>query len=125
MNRIKEVDPGTSLLKLKTGALLVDVRRQKEVNELTYAVTEYMHIPLKQLESRWTEIPKDKALILACRSGRRSLKAAYFLQNQGVEQVFNLQGGILKWVENGLPIKGSIDKLSGVKGCDCSDPDCC
>lgn len=125
MKRIREIDPGSTQSRLKSGALLVDVRRQKEVDEVTYDVLEYMHIPLKQLENRWKEIPGDKELILACRSGIRSLKAAYFLQKQGVKRVSNLQGGLLKWVGSGLPAKGNVRKLRDSIGCDCSNPDCC
>ena len=125
INRAKEICPTTTLNKLKEGALLVDVRRQKEVEDVTYDVPNYLHIPLSQLEERWSEIPKHKELVMACRSGSRSLKATYFLMNQGYDKVFNLEGGLLKWVAKGFLAKGNVTGLLAGMNCDCSKPDCC
>ena len=124
-NRAKEICPTTTMGKLDKGALLVDVRRKKEVEEVTYDVTNYLHIPLSQLEERMAEIPKDKEVVLACRSGERSLRSTYFLMNHGYEKVVNLEGGLLKWANKGKPTKGNVAGLLAAANCDCSKPDCC
>lgn len=85
-NRAKEICPTTTMGKLEKGALLVDVRRQEEVEDVTYNVANYLHIPLSQLEERFIEIPKDKEVVLACRSGGRSLRATYFLMNTATKK---------------------------------------
>jgi len=123
--RAEEICPTTTMEKLKAGAMLVDVRRQKEVEDVTYDVANYVNIPLRQLEERMAEIPKDKEVILVCRSGSRSLRATYFLMNHGYEKVFNLEGGLLKWVNKGKPTKGNVAGLLATASCDCSKPDCC
>jgi len=111
--------------KLRQGALLVDVRRPGEVEEVSFDVPEYLHIPLKELEHRWQEIPIGREVIFACRSGRRSLKATYFMMNHGFDKVFNMEGGMLKWASKGFPAKGNVDGLLAAQSCDCSQPDCC
>ena len=47
-------------------------------------------------------LPKDKTIAVYCRSGKRSLKAARILANEGYE-VVNLRGGWLEWTEKCKP----------------------
>jgi adenylyltransferase/sulfurtransferase len=56
-------------------------------------------IPLGQLNERYGEIPKGREIIVHCRSGARSARAAHFLKNRGYENVHNLDGGILAWID--------------------------
>jgi len=62
-------------------------------------------IPLGQVPSRLAEIPKDKTVILTCRSGNRSGQVADFLRQQGWKNVHNMAGGIAAWQQAGLPIE--------------------
>ncbi|MSO57001.1 MAG: molybdopterin-synthase adenylyltransferase MoeB [Acidobacteria bacterium] len=54
-------------------------------------------IPLGEVPQRYQEIPKDKEIIVQCKMGGRSAKAAHFLRQQGFARVKNLTGGILAW----------------------------
>ena len=54
-------------------------------------------IPLGEVPQRVNEIPKDKEIIVHCKMGGRSAKAASFLRQQGYTNVKNLKGGILDW----------------------------
>lgn len=78
--------------------LLLDVREDME-----YMVSNLggHHIPVEQLESRLQEIEdrKDAEVVVMCRSGGRSARAAALLENYGFKQVANLTGGIKKWAE--------------------------
>jgi len=125
MKQAKEICPTTTMGKVKEGALIVDVRNTSEVEEVTYDVPNYMNIPLNELEDRIAEIPKDKDIVMVCRSGGRSLKATYFLMNAGYEHVSNMDGGILKWASKEFPTKGNVDELLNAASCDCSKPNCC
>ncbi len=124
MKEAKQICPTTTLGKVKDGALLVDVRRDSEVNEVTFDVPNYLHIPLHELEDRINEIPKDKEVVLVCRSGERSLRATYYLMNHGYENVYNMRDGIIKWATKRFPTKGNTDDLIN-NSCDCSQQDCC
>jgi sulfur-carrier protein adenylyltransferase/sulfurtransferase len=54
-------------------------------------------IPLGDVPRRYQEIPRDKEIIVHCKMGGRSAKAAAFLRQQGFKNVKNLKGGILDW----------------------------
>ena len=54
-------------------------------------------IPLGEVPQRVEEIPRDKEIIVHCKMGGRSAKAAAFLRQQGYTNVKNLKGGILDW----------------------------
>lgn len=76
--------------------LLLDVREDYE-----FATDEMggKLIPLNTLPSALSQLKKDQRIIVHCRSGQRSKKAAKLLQENGFKQVHNLQGGILAWRE--------------------------
>jgi sulfur-carrier protein adenylyltransferase/sulfurtransferase len=54
-------------------------------------------IPLGELESRISQLPKTGTLVLQCHSGGRSEQAARILQEAGFENAMNLEGGIDAW----------------------------
>jgi molybdopterin/thiamine biosynthesis adenylyltransferase/rhodanese-related sulfurtransferase len=56
-------------------------------------------LPLPQLPQRFAELPRDREMIVHCRSGMRSARAIQFLRQQGFERVKNLKGGILAWAD--------------------------
>ncbi|MEI6700372.1 MAG: rhodanese-like domain-containing protein [Actinomycetota bacterium] len=76
---------------------LLDVREDDEVAEWTYPT--YVHIPLGELGARIGELPKDRQILCACRSGGRSMKAAALLDEAGYD-VVNLDGGALAWMQD-------------------------
>ncbi|MBS1956404.1 MAG: molybdopterin-synthase adenylyltransferase MoeB [Cyanobacteria bacterium SZAS-4] len=75
--------------------LLIDVR---EANEYNYShLQNAIHFPLSNLPQSLHEIPKDANVVVYCKSGARSLKAAEMLQQAGVRSVRNLNGGLSAW----------------------------
>ncbi len=77
---------------------LLDVREPHEVPIATLGAP---LIPVGSLEARLGEIPvgKDAEIVIHCRSGARSQKAALILKNAGFTHVANLAGGILDWAD--------------------------
>ncbi len=124
MERAKEICPTTSLGKIKEGAVLVDVRELKEINDIAFGVANQLIIPLSEFEERFQEIPKDKEVVVACSTGSRSLKAVYYLMNHGYESVFNMRDGIVKWAREGFPVQGDATHLLNDSSC-CSNEGCC
>ncbi|KAI3794283.1 hypothetical protein L1987_36912 [Smallanthus sonchifolius] len=47
---------------------------------------------------------KDDHLIVGCQSGVRSVDATVDLLGAGFKHVYNMGGGYLAWVQNGLPV---------------------
>ncbi len=70
------------------GALVVDVRTPGEWEEGHCEASQLL--PLNELPARFEELPKDKTLLMVCRSGGRSEQATLFLKSMGYGQVFNL-----------------------------------
>src|SRR3954468_10788973 len=54
-------------------------------------------IPLGELAERVDELPRDKQIVVMCKTGARSASATAFLRQQGFSNVYNLQGGITAW----------------------------
>lgn len=54
-------------------------------------------IPLAEVPVRVNEIPRDRKVVVHCRSGMRSAKAVEALQGLGLTNVWNVTGGILAW----------------------------
>lgn len=67
---------------IDAGALVVDVRSLPEWNE---GHGPSLFMPLDQLAARVDELPKDKVLLMVCRSGARSAQAAGWLRAQGFD----------------------------------------
>lgn len=79
------------------GSLLqvIDVREPREFEQ--GHVPESKLVPLSQLVTDNWELPKHNEIVLVCRSGRRSVRAAYVLKQKGYQNIRILQGGILAW----------------------------
>jgi len=63
-------------------------------------------LPLPELPARFAEVPRDREVVVHCKSGMRSAKAIEFLKGQGYTKLANLTGGILGWAEQvdpGMP----------------------
>ena len=91
--------------------LVIDVRSAEE-----YAaghVPGAVNIPHDQVPSRLAEIPKDKEVVLYCRSGRRSGLAAETLEANGYKDLRLLQGDMPGWEKAGLPVEGAGQKPAG------------
>lgn len=85
------------------GALLVDVR---EPNEFEQGRAEgAVLLPLGQLNTRFDELPRDRKLLMVCRTGGRSTNATQFLASQGFENAVNVSGGMVAWHNANLPMK--------------------
>ncbi len=121
---IKEICPTSTQMLVKNGALLVDVRENDEVEQLAYDVPNIINIPLSEFEERFNEIPKDKVIVMVCKSGGRSLRAAGFLVNHGYTKVVNMKHGIARWVLKGFATKGDTTSVSDNGSC-CSTSGCC
>lgn len=102
---VLDIDP-KELLQKQQQMCLIDVRQP---NEFT---GELGHIPgsklivLDELPEKVTSLTKEKPIVLICRSGARSARAAAFLKENGFQHVYNLKGGMLLWNELHHPTEG-------------------
>lgn len=101
---VNEIDSQTLKERLAKGEdiLLLDIRTPAEVAQ--GAIPGALHIPMHLLPVRAGEVPKDKDVVLYCRSGARSYHACQFLGQQGYANTLNLRGGIIAWARHGYEI---------------------
>lgn len=78
------------------GALLVDVRTPEEFG--SGHVDGALNVPVGELEAKLATFPakKNQNVLVYCRSGRRSAKAAMILTKAGFTKVYGL-GGMSNW----------------------------
>ena len=81
---------------------LLDVRTQEEYNE--GHISGSTLIPVQELEAKLNELPKDKKILVYCRSGNRSATASEILVKKGFHQIFNMHGGITEWKNAGYEV---------------------
>jgi rhodanese-related sulfurtransferase len=96
---------------------LVDVREPDEYVGPLGHVAGAALVPLTtvpQVAASWSP---DEPVLLICRSGARSGRAAAFLASQGFRNLFNLTGGMLAWEANDLPrVREHDTPLTGLVG---------
>ena len=76
---------------------IVDVREPNEYQINRIPGSEL--IPLGDIPKRYAELNKNDEIVVQCKMGGRSAKAAEFLRSVGFTRVLSLKGGILDWVE--------------------------
>lgn len=62
-------------------------------------------VPLMTLTAASHELPRDKPLVLICRSGGRSGRAAVDLAQMGFARVASLRGGMMEWRQRGIAVE--------------------
>ena len=96
---VPEITPADASARLAKGEVdIVDVREPHEILIARYPKA--TEIPLGKLADRIAELPRDRDLVLACRTGVRSAKAVQQLQAAGFTRVWNLAGGIHRWIDD-------------------------
>ncbi len=74
---------------------LLDIREDYE-REVSHIPS--VHVPMGEVAEKASEFPKEKEIIVICRSGRRAIPVADFLENDfQFPNVSILEGGLLAW----------------------------
>jgi hydroxyacylglutathione hydrolase len=84
-------------------AVVLDVREPAEYAE--GHVPGAVSIPQAELAVHLSQIPTRRDVLVACRSGTRSLGSARFLKALGYDRVANLERGTMGWIEAGNPVE--------------------
>jgi len=87
----------------QNGAYVLDVRTVEEWDEFHAPNTTL--IPLDELAVRFNEVPRDREIVVVCRSGNRSQQGRDILLNAGFTNVTSMAGGLNEWRSLGYPIE--------------------
>lgn len=100
---VREIEP-TALaeqLKADTPPVVIDVR---EPYEYAIAHMDGILMPQDTVAERVADIPRDRPVVVHCRSGVRSARIIRMLEDDhGYDNLLNLRGGILAWQEDVNP----------------------
>ena len=76
--------------------LILDVRTTGEFQQKH--ISNARLIPLHELPNRYQELDPHQETVVICEHGIRSLKACEFLTQSGFTRVYNMLGGMSRWV---------------------------
>lgn len=80
-SKVSDEDLRAAHIAADKGAMIIDVRSKKEYN--TGHINGAVNIPIDILDKMYGRLPRDKEMIVYCRSGSRSMVAAHLLKEQG------------------------------------------
>ena len=101
--RHQDISPAAAY-EARATTLLIDVREPSEYTGELGHIPGAQLVPLGTLEGRLGAWDKDAAIIVICRSGGRSTKAAQTLTHAGFRRVMNMDGGMLAYNAAKLPV---------------------
>ena len=95
---VPEIDIDEAARRIAAGTPVIDVREPDEYED--GHVPGAPLIPLTVVPDRVNEIPAGGEVLIICKLGGRSLKAAEYLRAQGIDAV-NIVGGTMGWIDAG------------------------
>lgn len=109
MHGIKNLNPNqTILLVNRESGIVVDISEPHEFK--TGHIPDSINIPLSQMAQQVQRLEKykSKPVIVVCRTGNRSVRAAATLRKRGFGTVYTLNGGMLSWQRENLPVERDV-----------------
>lgn len=103
MSRLKEINAQElfDMIQAKNRLELVDIRTPAEIERGVIPNARTLPMHLIPLNIDYFSL-SQKQIVIYCRTGSRSAQACRFLNQQGINNVINLRGGIVKWSLGGL-----------------------
>ncbi len=92
-------------------ALILDVRTPEETQLGIIEGATIINFYDDDFEAKIQLMEKSKPIVVYCASGGRSSQAASILAEQGFMEVYNLEGGLYGWQNEGWPVTQSLNDL--------------
>ena len=86
-----------------TDIIILDVRTSEEINTGYIPNSTFIDYYDKDFENKINLIDRSRKIYTLCKSGGRSVKAAEILSKNGFQNVYNLEGGFMRWKANKMP----------------------
>lgn len=103
-NAPAEISVAQAYQEYQQGAFVLDVREVEEWD--AFHIPDTTLIPLGQLAARTGELPRDRRIVVVCRTGNRSQEGRAILLAAGFSDVTSMAGGVTSWSRAGYPIEG-------------------
>jgi rhodanese-related sulfurtransferase len=92
-------------LSKEADSIILDVRTPEEVAQGKIPNAIVIDIYDSDFETKVTQLPKEKSILIYCSAGVRSAKAGEYLTANGYTSVYHLQGGLGDWYKNDFPLE--------------------
>jgi len=103
---LKDIDVNEFKSMIQNGdSELIDVRTPAEHDEARISNSENINVMDPYFSSDIEDKDKAKTYLVYCKSGGRSRNAAMMMSNMGFEKVYNLEGGITEWINQGNDVE--------------------
>jgi len=100
------LDPETfAIAEKQMKGQIVDVRTSDEVKQGKISGAVNIDFLQKDFAERISELNKDQTVLVYCKVGGRSGKAAEIMVEKGFKHVYHLEGGYDRWKDNGFPVE--------------------
>lgn len=103
---VPEIDIDEAARRIAAGTPVIDVREPDEYED--GHVPGAPLIPLGDVPDRVDEFPSSGEVLIICKSGGRSRRAAELVRARGVDAV-NIAGGTLAWIDAGHPVATGLE----------------
>jgi rhodanese-related sulfurtransferase len=87
------------------GLVVLDIRTPEEFNEARLADAIMVDFYADDFEAQLDTLDKDVPYVMYCRSGNRSSEAVKTMKDLGFVEVYEIDGGIVNWYDQGYPIE--------------------
>lgn len=92
------------LQQLASQVQIIDVRQPDEYTGELGHIESAELIVLDTLPENLSRLSRSQPIVFVCRSGGRSARAADFAFQNGFQNAYNMEGGMIRWNQLGLPI---------------------
>jgi rhodanese-related sulfurtransferase len=113
-NKKVSVDEFQQKLSATPGAQLVDVRTPEEYAGGHLQNAQNIDFRSSDFADKMSKLDKSKPVFVYCLSGGRSTNAANQLADMGFKEIYNMDGGIMKWRSAGKPLDPGTVKKKGM-----------
>jgi len=105
--------------------VILDLRSRLEVEQNPALIRGARHMTMDELQLRFTEIPRDRDIILYCSCPNEvsSARAALLLHRKGIQRVRPLKGGIDAWKERNFPTELRVIEVASAFGAGSASPE--
>lgn len=101
------VEDAKSLMEKNPEAIILDVRTPEEYDGVLGHISGSILKPVQEIDTWAPEFAnrKNAEIVIFCRSGGRSGRAAKYLNDLGFRNIINVEGGMTAWNEKGFPVE--------------------
>jgi len=101
-SKVSALSSAQAVRLINQGAKVIDIRDRAQFD--SGHIVDSINVPAPDLDGGHKRLKNAKTIILICDNGSKSRQSIATLKNEGLENIFSLQGGLSTWRQDNLPI---------------------